>query len=132
MHLPVKKIKRRRIIIPANQDILFLYLFSPPENSKFLRGNFSKIFAAVKPAIVAQPDPNREVPIIMAGSELPAAARIAIAVAGIKVIPAVLIARKVTIAFVAVPLFGFNLSASSLLLAQTLQHLGRACFPKCS
>ena len=81
---PVKKIKRRRRIIPANQSILFLYLFSHPENSKFLRGNFSKIFAAVRPAIVAQPDPTREVPIIMAGSELPAAARIAIAVAGLK------------------------------------------------
>ena len=66
------------------------------------------------PAMVAQVAPNNEVPIIIAGSELPAAARIAIALAGIKVMPAVLIARKVHIAFVAVPLFVLSLSSSSI------------------
>ena len=60
-------------------------------NSPFFNGNFSNVFAAKTPAIVAQEDANNEVPIIIAGSELPEAALTAIAVTGINVIPAVFI-----------------------------------------
>ena len=41
----------------------------------FLSGNFSKILVAVIPTVVAQRAPNIAVPIIIAGSLLPAAAR---------------------------------------------------------
>ena len=92
----------------------------------FSIGNFSKSFATVNPVIVAQVEPNKEVAMIIVGSALPAAARIAIAVAGIIVIPAVLIAKKVTIEFVAVPLFVFNVSNSSI----AFKPKGVAAFPK--
>ncbi len=92
----------------------FVLLFIHCKKLKLFIENFSKIFAAVIPVIVAQSAPKKEVPIIIAGSLLPEAALIAIAVAGIKVNPAVLIVKKVHIALVAVPLFSFSESSSSI------------------
>ena len=63
---------------------------------------------------MARPAPKKEVIRIIVGSFEPRAARTAIAVAGIRVSPAVLIARKVIIEFVAVPLCGFKLSRCSM------------------
>src|SRR3972149_4207339 len=84
------------------------------------------IFAEVTPATVAQNAPKIEVPIMIAGFALPETALIAIAVAGISVSPAVLIARKVTIEFEAVPLFGLIFSISSI----AFNPNGVAAFPK--
>src|ERR1035437_8099132 len=94
--------------------------------SEKLIGNFSQIFAVATPTIVAQVAPNAEVPIIAAGFALPNAALTAIALAGIKVNPAVLIARNVHIAFVAVPFSGLSLSSSSI----AFKPNGVAAFPK--
>ena len=112
-------------IIPPSVKNNFTLLLSQLENSPFLIGNFSNNLAAVTPAMVAQAEPNNEVPMIIAGSELPAAALTAIAVAGINVIPAVFIARKVHIAFVAVPFSGFISSSSSI----AFKPKGVAAFP---
>jgi len=98
------------------EKINMLLLLSQEKKSFFVIGNFSKIFAVETPTIVAHVDPTRDVPIIIAGSALPADALNAIAVAGISVIPAVFIAKKVHIEFVAVPFSGFSLSSSSIAL----------------
>ena len=59
--------------------------------------------AAVTPAVAAQVVAMIEVPTIAVGFKEPLAARIAIAVAGMSWMELVLMARKVHIAFVAVP-----------------------------
>jgi hypothetical protein len=110
----------------ANINKALRFLDNQPENEPALIGKFPNSFAAVIPVIVAQVDPKSAVPIIIAGSELPEAALIAIALAGIKVIPAVLIARKVTIELVAVPFSGFKVSNSSI----AFKPKGVAALPK--
>ena len=113
------KIIERKAITP------FLLDLKKSDKPPSLSGNFSKTFVAVIPTVVAQKAPNTDVPIIIAGSLLPAAALTAIAVAGIKVKPAVLTARKVHMAFVAVPFSGFNLANSYIALSPN----GVAAFP---
>src|SRR3990170_3063900 len=70
----------------------------------------------MSPNSVAQPAPKIDVPMIIPGFTDPAAARTAMAVAGMRMSPAVLIVRNVHIAFVAVPAFGFSLFSSSIAL----------------
>ena len=101
-------------IIPIRTTKLFHFSCNKPENDFPLSGKFSNNFADKIPTMVAQNEPNNDVPIMIAGCELPAVARNAIAVAGINVMPAVLIARNVHIAFVAVPFSLFNVSNSSI------------------
>src|SRR4030067_1919382 len=84
---PVREKIKTSNINTRIKKIPLMLLFIHPEKSFFLIGNFSRVFAAITPVTVAQKDPNRDVPIIIAGSVLPAAARVEIAVTGIKVIP---------------------------------------------
>ena len=104
---------------------LFHFSLNNAESDLPFNGKFSKIFADKIPTMVAQKEPNSEVPMMIAGCELPAVARKAIAVAGINVIPAVLIARNVHIALVAVPLSLFKVSSSSI----AFKPNGVAAFP---
>src|SRR5437016_5012662 len=76
--------------------------------------NRSKNFAERTATVAAQSVAKNAVPTITVGRAEPAAARIAIAVAGINCTELVLIARKVHIAFDATPGRGFNDSKSRI------------------
>jgi hypothetical protein len=78
------------------------------------RGNFASSVAARIATSVAHADANQVVKTIPAGSFEPAAARSARTPVGMIASPAVLIARKSTMAFVAVPFTGFSRSSSCM------------------
>ena len=77
-------------------------------------GKCESSLAAVTPETAAQEVARMEVPTMAVGLVEPFAARMAIAVAGISWIELVLIARKVHMALVAVPGWGFSVSKSSI------------------
>ena len=78
------------------------------------RGSRSRVFTERIPAIVEQHVAKNAVPIIAVGFFDPAAARIATVVAGMSWIELVLMARKVHIAFEAVPGRAFSFSKSCM------------------
>ncbi len=77
-------------------------------------GNRSKNFAETTATVAAQSVAKNAVPTMTVGRAEPAAARIAIAVAGINYTELVLIAKNVHIAFEATPGRGFNDSKSRI------------------
>ena len=77
-------------------------------------GSFSKNFTEMMATAVEQQDAKNAVPMICVGFFAPAAARIATVVAGINCTEAVLIARKVHIALLAVPGRGLSFSRSCI------------------
>src|SRR4051812_18684597 len=76
--------------------------------------HFSKILTAVNPTNCEQIVARNAVPTIAVGFFEPATARMPTAVAGISWIEAVLIARKVHIALVAVPGCGLSFCSSDI------------------
>jgi hypothetical protein len=98
---------------PARAVRFRFFLDSAPATGRKI-DNRSKNFAETTATVAAQSVAKNAVPTMTVGLADPAAAKIAIAVAGINCTELVLIAKKVHIAFEATPGRGFNDSKSRI------------------
>ena len=98
----------------AGRGVGSFFFFDPSLVTGRKNDNRSKNFAESTATVAAQSVAKNAVPTIAVGRADPAAARIAIAVAGMSCTELVLIARKVHIAFEATPGCGFNDSRSRI------------------